>query len=638
MAGGWHPCDQCGGACIADAASCLAHAGTAERAAALKQFSESGDLDLRGVMISDALLKEIFDTAPHNADGRPVFSAFQLAEATFKGEAEFEKAIFGRAGFEKVTFQGDAGFGGATFEHTAGFFEVTFEDTVGFFEVTFEDTVGFFEVTFKGGARFTEATFKGHTMFTGATFQLEAAFGGATFQGKAEFDLVGFEGAWFSRAAFEGDAVFDGADIERNAVFDGVTFQGDAGFLEVTFKGEAGFRGATFQDNVRFAEAAFEHTAGFDAATFEGHAGFNGATFEGDAVFTEATFKGDAVFTWATIKREAVFDGATFQGEVPTLGPVTVEGRLDLDRVQFASAVRIDADASALTCRRARFDGGVRLEIRRATIRLDDSDFSVPSLLTGPAAGNSAGVAGQPRLLSLNGTNVAGLALGNISLADCRFAGAHNLDRLRLEADTVFGLSPAMAGWERRQVIAEEATYRAASARPGRWEAPPWPYSEDQPTPLSPGAIAGLYRALRKGREDAKDEPGAADLYYGEMEMRRQDRGTGPDRGRGLASRIVLTAYWLVSGYGLRAWRSLVALAVVTALFAVAFHFIGFVEPPEPATYWTSLLYAFRSTVSLTDDQVTLTAWGSFVQALLRITGPVLLGLLLLALRNRVKR
>jgi hypothetical protein len=156
---------------------------------------------------------------------------------------------------------------------------------------------------------------------------------------------------------------------------------------------------------------------------------------------------------------------------------------------------------------------------------------------------------------------------------------------------------------------------------------------------LSPGAVAVLYRALRKSREDAKDEPGAADFYYGEMEMRRHDQGAGStNKWRGRASRIVLTAYWLVSGYGLRAWRSLVALAVVTALLAVAFHFIGFITPPEPASYWTSLLYAFRSTISLTDSQVTLTAWGSFFQALLRITGPVLLGLTLLALRSRVKR
>jgi hypothetical protein len=54
--------------------------------------------------------------------------------------------------------------------------------------------------------------------------------------------------------------------------------------------------------------------------------------------------------------------------------------------------------------------------------------------------------------------------------------------------------------------------------------------------------------------------------------------------------------------------------------------------------YWTSLLYAFRSTISLTDSEVTLTAWGQLLQALLRLTGPVLLGLALLALRGRVKR
>ena len=102
--------------------------------------------------------------------------------------------------------------------------------------------------------------------------------------------------------------------------------------------------------------------------------------------------------------------------------------------------------------------------------------------------------------------------------------------------------------------------------------------------------------------------------------------------------RGVLTAYWLVSGYGLRAWRALAWLAGLTAAFALAFHLAGFTRPPQPASYWTSLLYAFRSTISLTDNDVTLTAWGQLLQALLRLTGPVLLGLTLLALRGRVKR
>jgi hypothetical protein len=162
---------------------------------------------------------------------------------------------------------------------------------------------------------------------------------------------------------------------------------------------------------------------------------------------------------------------------------------------------------------------------------------------------------------------------------------------------------------------------------------------------LNPGQVAGLYRALRKGREDIKDEPGAADFYYGEMEMRRASPGTdsNPDRlsranSRGLVERVILTAYWLVSGYGLRAWRAVAGLAVVTSLLAVAFQLAGFAVPPRPVSYWTSLLYAFRATLSLTDDEVKLTAWGKLLQGILRLTGPVLLGLALLALRGRVKR
>ena len=263
-------------------------------------------------------------------------------------------------------------------------------------------------------------------------------------------------------------------------------------------------------------------------------------------------------------------------------------------------------------------------------------DLSAPSLLT--AVSGPTGITGQPRLLSLRGANVGGLTLGNVDLTDCRFNGAHNLDKLRLEAGTAFGLSPAVAGWERRQVIAEEAAWRAARARPGRWSDPEWSDSYDKPNVLSPGAVAVLYRALRKSREDAKDEPGAADFYYGEMEMRRHDRGEDHASGgwsRGLVSRGVLTAYWLVSGYGLRAWRSLATLAVVMAISAAVFRLWGFTHS---VSYWKSLLFAFRSTLSLTDAQVTLTAWGGLFQAILRLTGPVLLALTLLALRGRVKR
>ena len=629
---------------------------------------------------------------PHDADGHLAFSAARFDKATFQGDARFSGATFqGVARFSGATFQGDARFDGATFQGVARFDGATFQGVAWFTEATFEDDdawfsratfkrgAGFSGATFQGDAWFTEATFKGRTGFDKATFEGDTWFGGATFKGSdtwfdgasfkgrtgferatfevpAGFNWVTFKGrAWFNwatfkgrtgferatfefagfgEATFEGDTWFGGATFKSSAWFTEATFEDDAGFNKATFEGEARFSGATFKGYAGFAEATVKLFAMFDKATFEGRTRFDKATFS-YAWFTEATFEDDAGFAEAAFRGDATFTEATFRGDVPVLGPIAVGGSLNLDGVQFTSTVRIEADASVLTCRRGRFPSGVRFDVRRALVRLDDSDLSAPSLLT--AASSPAGITGQPRLFSLQRANVAGLVLGNVDLADCRFDGAHNLDKLRLEAGTTFGLSPAIAGWERRQVIAEEAAWRADRATPGRWSAPAWPDSDDKPKVLSPGAVAVLYRALRKSREDAKDEPGAADFYYGEMEMRRHDRGEGHASGgwcRGLVSRGVLTAYWLVSGYALRAWRSLAALVVVMAVSAAVFRLWGFTDS---TSYWKSLLFAFRSTLSL-DDKVTLTTWGGLFQAILRLTGPVLLALTLLALRGRVKR
>jgi hypothetical protein len=92
------------------------------------------------------------------------------------------------------------------------------------------------------------------------------------------------------------------------------------------------------------------------------------------------------------------------------------------------------------------------------------------------------------------------------------------------------------------------------------------------------------------------------------------------------ALRAILTTYWLVSGYGCEAWRALAWLAALTAGFAVPSTWSASPRPPQPVSYWTSLLYAFRATLSLTDSEVELTAWGKLLQALLRLTGPLLLG------------
>jgi hypothetical protein len=256
--------------------------------------------------------------------------------------------------------------------------------------------------------------------------------------------------------------------------------------------------------------------------------------------------------------------------------------------------------------------------------------------------------------------------VANIDLAQCRFAGAHNLDKLRFEGEIRFAAAPARLPWDWRQVLAEERVWRAD--RSDRWAAPDWwpawlhlPYRTEWPEVVEPTQIAGLYRALRKAREDAKDEPGAADFYYGEMEMRRHARrGRTGEGSRGRVERGLLTAYWLASGYGLRAWRALTALAVVLIAFAGLLVLGGYqpetaglaagsapttTAPPSPSTSVAdrsmvgALLYGARVIIGLNPTPApVLTRFGEVLLITVRVLGPLLLGLALLALRGRVKR
>ncbi len=156
----------------------------------------------------------------------------------------------------------------------------------------------------------------------------------------------------------------------------------------------------------------------------------------------------------------------------------------------------------------------------------------------------------------------------------------------------------------------------------------------------SPGDVAALYRALRKAREDNKDQAGASDLYYGEMEMRRRiPTPIGRGRMRALCDRWIIVAYWVLSGYGLKASRAIAALIGVLMLSTVGLHCIGF-HPRMPLR--PALLFGAESTSNLlrvaNAHGYALTFWGEAIQVALHVIGPLLIGLALLALRARVKR
>jgi uncharacterized protein YjbI with pentapeptide repeats len=578
----WETCSEqdCIGVRLDSGGKCLSHADTEQLDAALKQFSEDGIIDARGVQVSNDLLKRILNAAPPEKQdpNRHYFAWARFTRATFSDGASFNYATFDRADFNNATFGNRASF--------------------------------------------TRAVLGNGAMFGGAIFGHDAWFGGATFG------------------------------------------------LEV------GFASAKFGDQARFSEA-----------TFDKWAQFSGAIFGDGASFTEATFDKGAQFIGTTFGDRASFAGATF-GDWVIFGPLITAGEMALSQTVFEQGPVLRISADRLWCDDMRLLDGASIELRWTEVRLDGTSFGRPTVLAGvgpfakvseeallPRVRRSWRTA-RPRVLSLKGSDVANLVLSNVDLRACRFTGAHHLDQLRLEATIDFadcprGLRagwavPPLWRWTRRRTLVEEQYWRRAQPKHHGW----YPracrvHSLDRwERKLRPAGLALLYRALRKGREDAKDEPGAADFYYGEMEMRRHDR-TAP-----LAERFVLWLYWLVSGYALRASRALGWLLSVLAIATVLLAAVGFPSPkaetatlvgtigrspPQPvrleastppgvttasplstrlgAAWWVALEGAVFRTADqqLTDD-------GRHIQTVLRFIGPILLGLALLSVRGRVRR
>jgi hypothetical protein len=498
-----------------------------------------------------------------------------------------------------------------------------------------------------------------------------------------------------------GAVQFDRAQFSGDAEFSGVRFAGDAKFDEAQFGGRAEFREAQFAGDAKFNEVQFGGFAWFDLAQFNRFAFLRHARFAEGAWFREAQFASLAVFDGVQVDADAGFGGAQFNIDAyfrearftaaGTLGPILTARYLIFDRATFEREIVIEAVGGVLSCVGTRFAEAATLRLHAVEIVLDNTVFTKSSTIAfaphtfkhfSPRAGRVVESFGEgpvaqvndspwprPRLLSLRGVDVSALTLSELDLAACLFQGAYHLDQLRIEGARPFADTPAAwrlrfgrwwmpvwRRWSRRQTLAEEHHWRSedpSPAVPGRWsrlaqpawhgpacETPWWVTLEESYKPaqpvqlLTPDRLAVLYRALRKAQEDNKNEPGAADFYYGEMEMRRRDRHTP------WAERVVLWLYWLVSGYGLRGLRALACLVVVIVGLAGLLQAIGF-NGGDPV-FGDALIYAAQSAISITSGNKALTEHvsqaGEVLRIVLRLAGPVLLGLALLSVRNRVKR
>ncbi|MET8346776.1 pentapeptide repeat-containing protein [Streptomyces microflavus] len=484
----------------------------------------------------------------------------------------------------------------------------------------------------------------------------------------------------FGSAVFEGGAQFEAATFEGKAGFGSATFKRDAGARSAAFE-YTGFASAVFKRDAEFGWATFGGGAGFGSATFESYAGFGSAVFKGDAGFWSATFEGDARFGLATFEGDALFGSATFE-RAPALGPLVCAKRVVLSGAAFGGPVTLSFAAYHVECRRTRWSSTAELRLRYATVDFAHAVFEYPLTIAAEQApfvfadGHMMSEApfdseldAAVRMMSLRGVDAAHLVLADVDLSSCLLTGTVHLDQIRLEGLCSFATTPSGTLWQggrpvrftRRRTLAEEHYWRARQPT----AAAGWTAAMPDIGSAGPAQLAPVYRALRKAFEDGKYEPGAADFYYGEMEMRRQDRTQTTRAERGL-----LHGYWALSGYGLRASRALGWLAaamLITVVLLMGFGLpqdtpkqtaIGIVpagggkvtfeidkdDPRNPTDerftgerFDKALNVTLNSVVFRSADQ-DLTTAGTYIEMISRITEPILLGLAVLAVRNRVKR
>jgi uncharacterized protein YjbI with pentapeptide repeats len=445
---------------------------------------------------------------------------------------------------------------------------------------------------------------------------------------------------------FQRQISFTGATLEGGVDLNGCTFTAGLNLDYVDFaNASVTFWDCTFGSSFSgsYGQADKQYVA-FTSCEMTGDAQFNG--FVGDLRFDQCTIKGaleinQGSFTHLSLQKlrlagqlnvndlegqSVYFSGAILES-AKSIGPATIDSS-DFAGATFRARVQIFLRGKRAQFHNAVWQQGGRLEVENAQVGLESVVLGGPLALIGK---------GTASLVSIRDADAGAMSVSNMDLSRCIFSGAHRLQDTSL--DTTVRLADAPRWRARRRCVVDECGWRARHARwRGRDWITPGTYlaaKEDDPDAvvlpdLSPAEVSRVYRSLRKGLEGAANEAGSADFYYGEMEMRRFDKQAS------LVERMIVTAYWLASGYGLRASRAFFWLAVLVLLGAVALHEHGFVT--QDVSIGGSILAAVECVLPGVTTSYKLTDWGRTTDIVLTVVGPVLLGLAALALRNRVKR
>jgi uncharacterized protein YjbI with pentapeptide repeats len=443
----------------------------------------------------------------------------------------------------------------------------------------------------------------------------------------------------------------------RNLSLTGATLEGGAEFRECTFSDSLDLSyvdyanaPTTFWDCTftgvtgAYGQGDKQHVA-FTSCEIKGNASFSG--FVGDLRFDQCRISGNLDVNQGHFKHLSLqslqlsgqlssrdlegggwvrMSGAVLE-TATSIGPATLDA-YDFSGTTFRSRVQIFLTSGRAAFCNAIWEHGGRLEVEDAQLDLASVVLGGPLALIGKGTAN---------LVSIQDADAGAMSVSTMDMSRCIFRGAHRLSDMSVDSTVTLSRAPRFRA--RRRCVADEFGWRARHARwrrrdwtiPGTYLETPKHGADGVVLPnLGAAEVAAVYRSLRNGLEGAANQPGAADFYYGEMEMRRLDKRASWDE------RLVVTLYWLVSGYGLRASRAFLWLTLSILLGALMLHQYGFVSRTVSTS--DSVLAAVESAVPGVTVRSQLSDWGRAIDIALTVSGPVFLALAALALRNRIKR
>jgi len=369
---------------------------------------------------------------------------------------------------------------------------------------------------------------------------------------------------------FSGEVDFTEATFGGNADFNEVTFSGNANFIKATFSGEVDFTQATFSGDIAFSRAKFSGDIAFSRAKFSGFATFTQATFGGYAAFRRAKFSSEAYFSQAKFSDNANFSEAKFRG-IAYFNTISFDGPTYFTQAVFLASLNLDGTVFS---KQAAFDGAAfhHLKLLRITFKFPAhlTRCNIHHLSYSPHLGERL-TFDNCRTIRHRGKKTVGFKFENPDLGRLAF---HNMDLADVAllgtdiADTRF----ISCAWKRND---------------GYMQVPEHAHTMGDGDAKQLDRLEGLYRALKRNLEEAKEYAQAGDFHFREMQVRQKRMGLEADSdGKETQpfsshwyERRMLGLYGLVADYG-ESWRKLFVGMVASVVAVGTIIAFSTISPP----------------------------------------------------------